>query len=66
MRLGIFGGMDGFAVARAFRAHRMLRKIRLVATSGYSSPDHANVVAVGFDSLAVKPLTEENLRGLIH
>ena len=61
------GGMDGFAVARACRADSRLRNIRLVAASGYSSAeDHANARAAGFDSLAVKPLTEEALRRLTH
>jgi CheY-like chemotaxis protein/anti-sigma regulatory factor (Ser/Thr protein kinase) len=64
--LGLPGGMDGFAVARACRAEASLQKVRLVATSGYSSAeDHANATAAGFDSLMIKPLTEESLRGLV-
>jgi len=64
--LGLPGGMDGFAVARACRAETSLRKVRLVAASGYSSAeDHANATAAGFDSLVIKPLTEESLRALI-
>ena len=64
--LGLPGGMDGFAVARACRAEASLRKVRLVAASGYSSSeDHANAIAAGFDSLMIKPLTEETLRKLI-
>jgi CheY-like chemotaxis protein len=64
--LGLPGGMDGFAVARACRAETSLRKVRLVATSGYSSDeDHASSAAAGFDSLLIKPLTEESLRTLI-
>jgi two-component system CheB/CheR fusion protein len=59
-------GMDGFAIARACRAEVSLRKIRLVATSGYSSSeDHANAATAGFDALMTKPLTEELLRKLI-
>ncbi len=59
-------GMDGFAIARACRAEPSLRKVRLVAASGYSSSeDHANAVTAGFDSLLTKPLTEESLRKLI-
>ena len=58
--------MDGLAVARACRAEISLRNVRLVATSGYSSAeDHANATTAGFDSLIVKPLTEESLRTLI-
>jgi CheY-like chemotaxis protein len=64
--LGLPGGMDGFAVARACRAEASLRKVRLVAASGYSSAeDHANATSAGFDSLVIKPLTEESLRALI-
>src|SRR5580692_2390703 len=64
--LGLPGGMDGFAVARACRAEASLRKVRLVAASGYSSAeDHANAITAGFDSLMIKPLTEECLRTLI-
>jgi signal transduction histidine kinase len=64
--LGLPGGMDGFAVARACRAETSLRLVRLVAASGYSSAeDHANATAAGFDSLMIKPLTEESLRTLI-
>jgi signal transduction histidine kinase len=59
-------GMDGFAIARACRAEVSLRKVRLVAASGYSSSeDHANASTAGFDSLMTKPLTEESLRKLI-
>jgi signal transduction histidine kinase len=64
--LGLPGGMDGFAVARACRAEASLRNVRLVAASGYSSSeDHANAVTAGFDSLMIKPLTEESLHKLI-
>jgi signal transduction histidine kinase/CheY-like chemotaxis protein len=64
--LGLPGGMDGFAVARACRVEAALRNVRLVAASGYSSTkDHANALQAGFDSLMVKPITEESLRSLI-
>jgi signal transduction histidine kinase len=64
--LGLPGGMDGFAVARACRAEASLQKVRLVAASGYSSAeDHANAATAGFDSLMIKPLTEESLRALV-
>jgi CheY-like chemotaxis protein len=58
--------MDGFAVARACRAEESLRNVRAVAASGYSSSeDNANATTAGFDSLMIKPLTEESLRKLI-
>lgn len=59
--------MDGLAVARACRFEPLLRGVRPVAVSGYNSVnEHANANAAGFESLAVKPLTEEALRRLIH
>ena len=64
--LGLPGGMDGFAVARACRSEAALLNVRLVAASGYSSTeDHANAMLAGFDSLMVKPITEESLRSLV-
>jgi signal transduction histidine kinase len=64
--LGLPGGMDGFAVARACRAEKSLQGVRLVAASGYSSAeDHANATTAGFDSLMIKPLTENSLRALL-
>ena len=64
--LGLPGGMDGFAVARACRAEAMLSRMRLVAASGYSSArDRENAKSAGFDSFLVKPLTEDSLRTLL-
>jgi signal transduction histidine kinase len=64
--LGLAGDMDGLAVARACRAEKSLRNVRLVAASGYSSTeDHANAISAGFDLLTIKPITEETLRTLI-
>jgi CheY-like chemotaxis protein len=64
--LGLPGGMDGFAVARACRAEESLRGVRVVAVSGYSSAeDHAKAMNAGFDSLMIKPLTEETLHALV-
>jgi CheY-like chemotaxis protein len=53
-------------VARACRAEASLMRVRLVAASGYGSAgDLANAASAGFDSLLVKPLTEESLRALL-
>ena len=55
-----------FAVARTRRDEESLRGVRLVAVSGNSSvEDHAKAKAAGFDSLMIKPLTEESLRTLV-
>jgi CheY-like chemotaxis protein len=58
--------MDGYAVARACRADAVLKSIRLIAASGYSSAGNlAEAMAAGFDSYLVKPLTEAALRALV-
>ena len=60
--LGLPGEMDGFAVARACQAKTALRSVRLVAVSGYSSPqDHADAKDAGFECLLTKPLTRKSL-----
>ena len=60
--LGLPGEMDGLTVARTCRANAALRSARLVAVSGYSSPeDHADARDAGFECLLTKPLTREAL-----
>jgi CheY-like chemotaxis protein len=60
--LGLPGGMDGFAVARACRAEPSLHAVRLIAASGYGSvQDHTNAKEAGFDYLLTKPLTHKSL-----
>ena len=60
--LGLPGSMDGFAVARACRADESLQSVRLVALSGYNSPeDHSAAREAGFEFLFTKPLTRESL-----
>ena len=60
--LGLPGGMDGFAVARACRAEPSLHAVRLIAASGYSSAqDHTNAKVAGFDYLLTKPLSGKSL-----
>ena len=60
--LGLPGGMDGLAVARACRAEPSLHAVRLIAASGYGSVrDHTNAKEAGFDYLLTKPLTHKSL-----
>ena len=60
--LALPGGMDGFEQARACRAEPSLRLVRLVAMSGYSSPeDHAGAHSAGFECLLTKPLSRDSL-----
>ena len=65
--LGLPGGMDGYAVARALRAEPRLHHTRLIAVSGYSQPkDQANAKQAGFDRLVSKPITSEILEALLN
>lgn len=49
-------GMDGYAVARAFRADEVLREVYLVALTGYALPEDLQRAAeAGFDRHLAKP-----------
>lgn len=55
LRLG--GGMDGTDFARACRAEPALRRLRLIAVSGYCQPrDRKEALDAGFDGLIGKPV----------
>jgi PAS domain S-box-containing protein len=55
-------GMDGYAVARAFRADPALSSIFLVALTGYAQPsDIKAAMDAGFDRHIAKPATIERL-----
>jgi len=55
-------GMDGFAVARAFRADDGLKRTYLVALSGYALPeDVQHALEAGFDQHLAKPPNLESL-----
>jgi PAS domain S-box-containing protein len=59
-------GMDGYGVARAFRAEDALRGALLVALSGYASPeDIAKATEAGFDCHLAKPPNLEKIRELL-
>jgi len=59
-------GMDGFAVAEAFRADETLRSTFLVALSGYTMPaDLAKARAAGFDEHLAKPPNLTKLSELV-
>jgi CheY-like chemotaxis protein len=61
--LGLPGGVDGYAVARACRREPTLQKTR---ASGYSRPeDHAKAKEAGFDRLVLKPITFATLDALL-
>jgi two-component system CheB/CheR fusion protein len=59
--------MDGYAVARAFRADQDLAHAYLVALSGYARPDDlARAEAAGFNRHLAKPATVDKLEALLH
>lgn len=55
--IGLPGGMDGYAVARAVRADPAIRATRLIALTGYGQEsDRQASAAAGFDLHLVKPV----------
>src|SRR5438105_8865 len=59
-------GMDGFQVARQFRAQPDSANIVLIAVSGYADEAHHNRARlVGFDHYLVKPVDLDSLRALL-
>jgi PAS domain S-box-containing protein len=59
-------GMDGYAVARAFRAESALRGAFLVALSGYALPeDLERAQAAGFNRHLAKPPSLEKLKEIL-
>lgn len=60
------GGMDGCGFARACRDDPMLRRLHLVAVSGYDgAEDRRRARSSGFDDLIGKPVDLERLHALI-
>jgi PAS domain S-box-containing protein len=58
--------MDGYELARAFRAHPVLKRVVLVALTGWGQPeDRQRTKEVGFDHHLVKPIEVEVLHGLL-
>jgi PAS domain S-box-containing protein len=59
-------GMDGYAIARAFRRHERLRSAFLVALSGYAQPeDLQRACEAGFDRHVAKPTSLDALEQLL-
>ena len=60
--LALPGVLDGFGVTRACRAEPELQSVRLLAMSGYNSPNHhTEAHDAGFEGLLTKPLNSEAL-----
>lgn len=59
-------GMDGYAVARAFRSDEALSQVHLVALSGYALPeDLERSAGAGFEQHVAKPLSLEKLESIL-
>ena len=59
-------GMDGYEVAKAFRADPSLRGVYLVALSGYAQPkDLERASEAGFDKHVAKPASLDTLEVLL-
>ena len=59
-------GMDGYSVARALRADEVLKRVFLVALSGYALPEDLQRAAeAGFDRHVAKPPSLERLEELL-
>lgn len=60
-------GMDGFQVCRQLKAHAATRHIRVIAMTGYPSPENVErILAAGAESCLPKPLDEERLFTALH
>jgi two-component system CheB/CheR fusion protein len=58
--------LDGYQVARRFRADPALAGVRLVALTGYALPqDRARAIEAGFDGHLAKPASFEDLERLV-
>jgi excisionase family DNA binding protein len=55
-------GMDGFEVCRRLRARPTLNYIRIVAVTGFASPENVDrILAAGADACLEKPIDSERL-----
>jgi signal transduction histidine kinase len=64
--IGLPGGMDGYAVARAIRRDPALAAVRLIALSGYGQDDdRRRSHEAGFDAHLIKPVDFANLCRLL-
>jgi len=58
--------IDGYEVARRIREQHPARSLRLIALTGYGSPeDKKRALAAGFDEHVVKPISMEVLEALL-
>ena len=59
-------GMDGYEVARRLRAHTQLKRVKLIAVTGYGQEaDRLQSQEAGFDYHLVKPVDAQKLQDLL-
>ena len=59
-------GLDGYALARLFRAASDLRHVHLVAVTGHGEPeDRARARGAGFDAHIIKPIDQPLLESIL-
>lgn len=59
-------GIDGFAVCRQIKSEPATRAIRVIAMTGYHTPEHvAGIRAAGAECCLAKPLDDQRLLDLI-
>lgn len=64
--LGLPGGLDGYAVARALRQHAGDQPLRLIALSGYGTAEDQRLAReAGFDTHMTKPVDFAALEALL-
>ncbi|HKV09558.1 MAG TPA: response regulator, partial [Thermoanaerobaculia bacterium] len=64
--IGLPGELDGYGVARAFRADPDLASARLIALTGYGQEeDRRRALEAGFDTHLTKPADPEVLKRLV-
>jgi CheY-like chemotaxis protein len=65
--IGLPGSLDGYGVARAFRADPELRQAFLIALTGYGQEeDRRRALEAGFDTHLTKPADLDALRRLLY
>jgi CheY-like chemotaxis protein len=64
--IGLPGAMDGYGVARTFRADPGLRETLLIALTGYDQEeDRKRALAAGFDAHLTKPADLDLLQQML-
>jgi two-component system CheB/CheR fusion protein len=64
--IGLPGGMDGYDVARQFRANPSLRDVHLIALTGWGqAEDRRKALDAGFDLHLTKPVSPDHLESVL-